>query len=124
MYNQSELIYHYRNMIRKYARITLLMAVVALTSAHCCAAALEFKVMGVGVQTIAERSLRFLLRMASSLALLILVASGIFYMISNGNPENQTKAKRMLVAALEGIVVIALSYSILAFLDMILTKTV
>lgn len=91
--------------------------------AHVCFAAIELQIRGVPLLTLAERIVAFLLRISGSIALLMLVGSGIFYMISNGNPQSQTKAKRMLIAALEGIIVILLSYSLLVFLDIIFTKT-
>ena len=48
------------------------------------------------------------------LGLIALVVTGIFYLTSNGEEENTTKAKKMLMYLLIGMVVIASAYGIVS----------
>jgi len=69
-----------------------------------------------------EDLIEFLLSIAGSVALLALIFSGILYIVSGGNPDLQVKAKKMLMFSMEGIVVILLSYAILAVIDQLLVQ--
>lgn len=77
---------------------------------------------GRPVKDRAEDLIDFLLRIAGGLALLMLIVSGITYAFSSGSPEIGTKAKKIFISALMGLIVIILSYSFLAFMDQILTN--
>jgi len=101
------------------------MAFLSLVRADSCWASanpIEIKFLGVSIKTIAERILNFLLSLVGSIAFLFLIGSGIYYIISNGNPEAQKKAKRMLLSALEGLLVVSFSYILVAFVDRFLVK--
>lgn len=93
-------------------------------TAVCLAAnnPIQITFLGVSVQERAERLLEFLLDTAASLALLFLIGSGIYYTVSAGSPDAQQKAKKMLVAALEGLFVILLSYALLALINRLLVE--
>lgn len=108
-------------MFVKKLKYFVCLAIIFLSNAFFCEAAtenpIEPKFLGISVKTILERIVNFLLRTAGSIALIILVLSGIYYIASNGNSESQQKAKRMLIGAVEGIVIIMLSYSLLALIN-------
>jgi hypothetical protein len=82
----------------------------------------DIKIVGVSLKTIMERIVAFLLHTAGELALLALIIAGIYYVASNGNPDAQQKAKRMIIYIIEGLFVILLSYSLLAFIDKLLLR--
>jgi TRAP-type C4-dicarboxylate transport system permease small subunit len=83
---------------------------------------IEIKILGVSLKERLERGIEFLLSIAGSLALLLLIGSGIYYTITRGDPESQTKAKKMLISSLTGLVLVLLSYAFVYFLDNLLTK--
>jgi len=58
-----------------------------------------------------------LLKVMGGLALLVFVMSGIFFMFSRGEPEGRTKAKKMLLYAILGLIVILLSYAMLVLVE-------
>lgn len=102
-----------------------ILSVVFLSSAAPALSAdnpIEFRFLGVSVQERAERAIEFMLSIAGSLALLAIIFSGIFYMIANGNPNSQTKAKKMLIGSLTGLVLVLLSYSFIYYVDYFATK--
>ncbi|MDD3190181.1 MAG: hypothetical protein PHI66_00600 [Candidatus Pacebacteria bacterium] len=69
-----------------------------------------------------EDLIEFILSITGSVALLALIISGILYIVSGGNSDLQVKAKKMLMFSIEGIVVILLSYAILAVIDNLLVR--
>ena len=96
----------------------LCLAFLFAASMDCCLAnSIEPTILGVSLQTILTRTLSYLLKIISSLVLMVLVASGIFYMASTGNAERQKKAKGMVFAAVEGIIVIIASYAVIELID-------
>ncbi len=63
----------------------------------------------------------FLLGLASSLAVLVIIWGGVKYVTSVGNPEAVSEAKRAVKYALMGLVIAALSYAIVkVMVDVIL----
>ncbi len=55
----------------------------------------------------------FLLSIIGSIALLMIVFSGIFYIFAGGNPETQTKAKKFFNYAIIGLIFVLISYAII-----------
>lgn len=111
-------------MLKQTKRFLLLLAAFLASAnlAFASANPIEFKFLGVPVKERAERLLEFLLSIVGSIAFLFLIGAGIFYAASNGNPDGQLKAKRMLIAALEGIVVVSAAYILIAFVTRMLTE--
>lgn len=62
-----------------------------------------------------------LLYFVGGIALLVFVMSGMFLMISRGVPENRTKAKKMLLYAIIGLIIVILSYSLLVVVEEVAT---
>lgn len=60
---------------------------------------------------------------AGVIAVIMVIVSGIQLITSSGNQENITNARRRLVAALVGVVIIALSWTIISFVISNLIKT-
>lgn len=58
-----------------------------------------------------------LLAIVVGLALFVFILSGIYFMISRGVPENRTKAKKMLLYAIIGMMVAGLSYALLILVE-------
>lgn len=82
----------------------------------------EFIWNGRSVNDRVEDLIDFLLRIAGGLALFMLIVSGITYAFSSGSPEIGTKAKKIFISALMGLILVILSYSFLAFMDQLLTN--
>lgn len=99
----------------KHAKYLLSLVFLWTVSAgQCFAGDINPQIMGISLKTLFERIIDFVLRTIGNLALLFLVAAGIFYAASTGNPDSQQKAKRMIVYVLEGLAVILLSYAFIA----------
>jgi len=69
------------------------------------------------IETILEKFLTWLLGVVGIIALIGLVVSGIIYLISAGNDEMITKAKKYMTYCLVGIVVVLASFVIVKALD-------
>lgn len=106
----------------KYLYSLAIIFILTSSFANASANPIEIKFLGVSIQERAERAIEFLLGIAGSLALFLLVGSGIYYMSVNGNPEAQKKAKKMLIAVLIGVVVILLSYALILLTNKILVE--
>jgi len=59
----------------------------------------------------------YILSITGSIALLILIIGGIYYIVSGSNPDGQLKAKKIIVFALLGLTLILVSYAILTVID-------
>lgn len=66
--------------------------------------------------------LKWVLGVAGSIALIMLIIGGIMYMTSAGDQQKASSAKKMIMITLGGLLLVLLSYSILVVLDRILTK--
>jgi len=101
------------------------VAVVFMSYVNLCQASenpIEITFLGVSVQERAERLLEFLLSIIGSIAFLFLIGSGIFYITSNGNPDSQNKAKKMLISTLIGLFVVSFSYILIILTNRLLTE--
>lgn len=58
-----------------------------------------------------------LLAIVGGLALLIFIISGIYFITSRGVPESRTRAKKMLLYAIIGLIVTLLSYALLVLVE-------
>ena len=106
----------------KYIFSSIIVFLLASSPAAASDKPIEIKFLGVSVKERAERALEYLLGITGIVALLLLIASGIFFTISIGNPDSQKKAKRMLSAVIIGLILVLLSYSFIYFVDNLLTK--
>lgn len=66
--------------------------------------------------------IRLLLFVSGSLAVLFLIIGGFFYITSSGNEERAVRGRKTIVDAIFGLVVIILSYTIVAVLQNTLTN--
>jgi hypothetical protein len=66
--------------------------------------------------------LKWLLSVAGSLALLMLITGGVFYVTSSGNDQRVETAKKMITWTLLGLILILASYAIIITIDQLLTK--
>lgn len=49
---------------------------------------------------------------AGALAVIIIVAAGFMYVLSNGNPQNVTRAKNAIIGAVVGLIIVLLAFGI------------
>lgn len=89
---------------------------------YCRADSFDIIILGVPLKTILERILKLVLRLIGEVALLLLIASGVLYAVSNGDPQRQQKAKNMAIYIIEGLVIILASWSILNLIDTLLVR--
>lgn len=78
--------------------------------------------LGKPVICIAIDTIKWVLSIAGNIILLMLIFSGVHYIISGENPERQESAKKMISYAAVGIVLILVSYAVIALIDKILVQ--
>ena len=49
---------------------------------------------------------------ASAIAVIVIIAAGFFYVTSNGNPQQVTRAKNAILGAVVGLIVVLLAFTI------------
>ncbi|MCK4968589.1 MAG: TrbC/VirB2 family protein, partial [Candidatus Aenigmarchaeota archaeon] len=69
-----------------------------------------------GLPTIIGRTLKLILSFLGLIALIIVVYGGIIWMTAGGNPEKISKAKKIMISGLIGVLIIAFSYAIASFI--------
>jgi hypothetical protein len=65
--------------------------------------------------------LNVLLALASTVAVLFIIIGGYTYITSAGNPEQEKKAKSMIIGAVIGLIVILLSFAAVNFIDQLIS---
>lgn len=65
--------------------------------------------------------LKWILSVAGSLALLMLITGGVFYVTSSGNDQRVETSKKMITWTLLGLILILASYSIIVVIDELFT---
>ena len=70
-----------------------------------------------------ENILNWVLGIAGSVALLMLIAGGVMYATAAGSEEKLKSAKKTVLYAILGVVIVILSYSMIKVLHAILTVT-
>lgn len=86
------------------------------------AAPLNVTFLNKPVKNIVLDLIKFLLSIAGGIALLFLIVSGIYFMMSGGSSSGRETAKKMLKSALVGILLVIISYAIMVLLDNIFAK--
>jgi len=51
---------------------------------------------------------------AGAIAVIVIIAAGFFYVTSNGNPQQVTRAKNAILGAVVGLIVVLLAFTITA----------
>lgn len=62
-----------------------------------------------------QQVLNIVFGVSASIALLLIVISGFRYIVANGDPNSTASAKRGILYAVVGLVVVMAAYSIVAF---------
>ena len=65
----------------------------------------------------------YILKIVGGIFLLMLVLGGIYYAVSSSSPDGQKKAKKMVVSAIIGLVIVLISYVALMIIDQILVQS-
>lgn len=87
-----------------------------------CISDSQLKIMDKSVYCIVKDATLEVLKFAGSIALFVLIISGIYLAISGGSQDIRSKAKKFLIAAIVGLVLVLISYAILAVLDKIFAQ--
>jgi len=77
-------------------------------------------VSGVGYNTLLNRILSGVLIVAAAIAVFYLIYGGLTYITAGGDAEKATKGRTVLVNAIIGIVIIALAYLIVVWVNSII----
>ena len=64
----------------------------------------------------------WILKITGGIFLLMLVLGGIYYAVSGSSPDGQTKAKKRVISAIIGLVIILTSYVALMIINQILVQ--
>lgn len=64
--------------------------------------------------------LKWILTVAGSLALLIIIIGGVMYVSSSGDEQKTVLAKKIVLGAIGGLILILIAYSIITLLGMII----
>jgi hypothetical protein len=70
----------------------------------------------INANSIVEDVIKFVTTFLASLAILVIVISGIMYMVSGGDQQKAETAKKMLTYAVIGLVVALLAYAIVVII--------
>lgn len=62
---------------------------------------------------------KFLLSIIGGIALLIIIIASVYYITSAGSSERQEKAKKVIIYCLFGVIIILVSYGVLAVIERI-----
>lgn len=73
-------------------------------------------------KTLVENILKWVLSMAGGVALLMIIYGGIIYISSTGDQQKADQGKKIITWTIMGLLVILLSYSIIAVIDKIFVK--
>lgn len=82
----------------------------------------SFSFLGKPVVEIVNDIIKLILTFVGRISLLVLILGGVFYVISGSNPESQEKAKKTIVFALLGVMLVLASYAILIIIDKIVVQ--
>ena len=89
---------------------------------HSISGTEPFSIGGKPVVDTVKDATTDILTFAGSIALLILIIGGIYYIVSGSNPDGQSRAKRIIVFALFGLTLILVSYAMLTVIDNLLVN--
>ena len=64
--------------------------------------------------------IKFVLGVTGAITLLVIIIGGLRYVLSAGNEDQAKGAKKILLSALIGFVIIILAYTILTFIDKVI----
>lgn len=91
----------------------------------CIACTIKSKLsfFGKPVICIIQDAIKWILSVVGGIVFLMLIIGGAYYMFSGENPKRQESAKKMITYAIMGIVLILISYALLALIDKIFVRS-
>lgn len=79
---------------------------------------------GQPIENVIDGIIKFLLPSIAAIVVLMAIYGGVLYMISGGDPEKTTKAKKTIFWAIIGIMIVVLSYAIMVTLNNIVVDKI
>lgn len=107
---------------KKILFLTTLIFLLSLAFPAYVFAAGTVTFLGKPVIDIVNELIKLILSLVGRISLLILVLGGIFYVTSESSPENQERAKKVVSAALFGLILVLVSYALISVVDKIFVK--
>jgi hypothetical protein len=107
---------------KKILFLTIFIFSLSLAFPALVFAAGTFTFLGKPVVDIVNDLIKLILSLVGRISLLILILGGIFYVTSGSSPENQEKAKKVVTAALFGLILVLVSYALVNIADTIFAK--
>ncbi|MCK4592602.1 hypothetical protein KAT63_04160 [Candidatus Parcubacteria bacterium] len=86
-------------------------------------AAGAFTFLDKPVVEIVNDFIKLILSFLGRVSLLVLILGGVFYVVSGSNPEKQEKAKKTIIFALLGLMLVLASHAIIVILDKMFVQT-
>ncbi len=99
--------------------IQALLVCLAAGAALPVSAAPELAIMGKPVIDIITEAIDWLITIVAILAILMVVAGGIAYIFSSGDPQKAAFAKKIILWALGGLMIVGISYAVIVLVEKI-----
>ena len=112
---------NFLNSVKKCFLLSLLVIFLMSINVQAALVNIEPPTHTTDFNELVERILDWVLGIAGSIALLMMIAGGIMYSAAAGNEEKLKEAKKIISYAILGVVIVMLSYSIIKVLHGILT---
>ena len=112
---------NFLNLIKKYFLLSFLTFFSTAINVQAALVDIDNPIETEDFNDLVENLLNWLLGVSASVALLMLVAGGIMYAMAAGSEEKLKSAKKTILYAILGMVIVFLSYSMIKVLHTILT---
>jgi len=110
----------------KFSKVALfsffIVAIVVILLSASSAGAASFSIGDKLVVDIINDLILVILSYMGKIALFVLMFGGILYVVSGSNPQSQEKAKKTIIFAILGLMLVLISYAFLGVLDSIFAQ--
>ena len=114
---------NFLSLAKKYFLLSFLMFFSVVASVQAALVDIKCPISTTDFNDLVENILNWLLGVSASVALLMLVAGGIMYATAMGSEEKLKSAKKTILYAILGMVIVFLSYSMIVILHKILVES-
>ena len=102
--------------------LCLVLIFIVTIFAFPVAAAGSFSYLGKPIVDIVNDLIMWVLSIIGKISLLIIILGGVYYTVSGSNVEKQEKAKKIILFALWGLILVLLSYAFVKIIDKIFVQ--